>query len=418
MNPSGKIASISAKGFYSYVDHLMTNQNRPNYKMLEASAPVTSATVGGRLELGLKPSKNIMVYTGIDARNVAKDGIRQRLVKIMNGNPVEPPKLFEDKIWQDSWMNNVGLFAEGNFHLAEQWDLVAGVRLDHVISGADDPAEDFEELYGGIDTKTNWNGSITSTLRYLPINNIMLQLSLGRGQRSPDLLERYINHFQVGMDAYEYVGDPNLNPEINNQVDLTIFGSFGRFEIDINVFYSYLEQYITAIVDEDLPRKYMPQLEPVYAKRFINIDDAWQTGFDLNAGYQFTDYLKLTGGMYYTRAQNVDFNEPLPEIPPFAGIFSLLFKKQKVWTEFKGRIAASQEKVSESFNESETPGFEVFDLLAAYTPWKNITFSLQLKNIFNENYYEHLSRSYKNHSEQMMFYEPGRQFRIGLKLNF
>jgi iron complex outermembrane receptor protein len=81
-------------------------------------------------------------------------------------------------------------------------------------------------------------------------------------------------------------------------------------------------------------------------------------------------------------------------------------------------LVARQSKISTSFDESETPGFQVFDLLAAYTPFENLTFNLQLKNIFNANYFEHLSRPYKNQTEGMMFYEPGRQLRIGLKVNF
>ena len=94
------------------------------------------------------------------------------------------------------------------------------------------------------------------------------------------------------------------------------------------------------------------------------------------------------------------------------------YEKKKYWAEFKGRIVAKQDKVSESFDESESPGFNVFDLMAGYSPIKNIDISIALKNMFNANYYEHLSRPYKNLSESGMFYEPGRSFRVGVKLSF
>ncbi len=122
--------------------------------------------------------------------------------------------------------------------------------------------------------------------------------------------------------------------------------------------------------------------------------------------------------MYYTRAQNVDFNEPLPEITPLTGLFSLSFEKENYYIEWRGRIVAKQDKISESFDETETPGFQVWNLTAGYTPVKLLTFTLAVRNIFNANYYEHLSRPYKNLTEQNMFYEPGRQLKIGVKLSF
>ena len=120
----------------------------------------------------------------------------------------------------------------------------------------------------------------------------------------------------------------------------------------------------------------------------------------------------------YTRAQNVDFNEPLPEITPLTGLIAVKYEREQFWGEFKGRLVAEQDRVSTSFDESTTPGFNVFDLMAGYSPIKSIDLSFALKNIFDVNYFEHLSRPYKNLGEQGMFYEPGRSFRVGLKLRF
>ena len=415
---SEKLASINTKAYYTFVDHLMTNENRPNFMMVDAQAPVTSTTYGGRIELGLNASEKSMLFVGLDMRYVGKDGVRYRTVKIMNGNPLDPPREFTDKIWQDSWQYDIGGFAEASFTLNENWDLLAGGRLDYVKSGINDPAKDFEELYGDFDPDAEFNFNLTTSLNYNFGHHGLVQLSIGRGQRAADLTERYINHFTVGMDAYEYVGNPNLTSEINNQVDLLLRDTHGKFFWSADVFYSYMQNYITAIVDESIPRKYMPGTEPLYAKRFINIDKAWQTGFDAEIGYNFTDAFSAMIGAYYTLAENVDFDEPLPEIPPLTGLFSLKYEKPDYWGEFKGRIVAAQERVSESFNESTSPGFSVFDLVAGYSPIKNIDLTFALKNMFNANYYEHLSRPYKNQSENGMFYEPGRSFRVGLKLRF
>ncbi len=417
-NIGDKLSSINAKAYYTYVDHLMTNEDRPSFKAVDAQSPVNSSTYGGKFELGISPSNKSIVFVGMDLRSVAKDGVRNRIVKIMNGNPLDPPKEFTDLIWQDSWLHDLGLFAEANLLLNESWGLLVAGRLDYVKSGADNPAPDFEELYGEINPDAELNTSLTTSINYNFGENGLLQLSLGRGQRAAELLERYINHFTVGMDAYEYVGNPDLKSEVNNQADLTLKNINGKFIWSANIFYSNMKNYITAIVDESLPRKYMPGMEPLYAKRFINIDRSWQTGFDMEIGYSFAKDFSGMLGAFYTHAQNVDFDEPLAEIPPLTGLLSIKYEKEKYWTEFKGRFVAEQDRVSESFNESETPGFNVFDLMAGYSPIKNIDINFALKNMLNTNYFEHLSRPYQNQSETGMFYEPGRSLRIGLKLQF
>ncbi len=47
-----------------------------------------------------------------------------------------------------------------------------------------------------------------------------LFVAAARATRSPELTELFINHLSVGMDAYEYLGNPNLKSETNNQLDL------------------------------------------------------------------------------------------------------------------------------------------------------------------------------------------------------
>ena len=415
---SNKLMSLNAKAYYTFVDHLMSNEGRPSFMMTEAESPVNSTTYGGRLELGFKSSEKTMVFVGMDARAVAKDGVRYRKVKKMNGMPMDPPMEFTDLVWQDSWLYDVGIFSEANFMLSERWDLLIGARLDYVRSGANNPAPDFEALYGGIDPSSQWNFNITASINHYFGKNGQLQLSVGRGMRPASLVERYINHFTVGMDAYEYVGNPNLDPEINNQIDITIKDKPGRFFWKINGFYSKFTNFISAIVDESLPRKYMPGTEPLYAKRFINLDNAWQSGFDAELGYQISDAFSARVGAYYTYAQNVDFDEPLPEIPPFTGLFSVKYEKQKYFVELRGRMVAKQDRVAPSFDETETPGFNVFDLIGSYTPVKNLDLTFALKNMFNANYFEHLSRPYKNQTETGMFYEAGISFRAGIRFKF
>ena len=59
-----KVKSLSSKLYYSYVDHLMTNFNRPSFMMTEAESNVEATTAGGKIELKIVPNENWQFYSG------------------------------------------------------------------------------------------------------------------------------------------------------------------------------------------------------------------------------------------------------------------------------------------------------------------------------------------------------------------
>ena len=416
---SQKIESFSAKVFYSYVDHLMTNEGRPSFNMTDASSPVQSSTLGGKMELVIRPSEKIRIYTGVDANLIGREGNRTRIVKIMNGMMLPVPRTFEDKIWQDASLNDIGVFGEGKFKVASNLTLTAGLRADFISTGIDDPAADFEALYGGeIEDQNEVNISANASLKYQK-NGFQTQLALGRGVRTASMIERYINHFNVGVDPYEYVGNPFLNPEVNNQIELSFMKNFKFIELGASVFYSFLQDYISAEVNPDIPRKFMPTTPPVYAKQFINLDKAMQTGFELSFNVNIIDQLKFTSDFSYTYAENKDFDEPLPQIPPFMAILGLKFEERNYFFALSSRLVAKQDRISTTFMEQESPSFTTVDFRAGYEPVAGLSIGAAVLNMFDVAYYEHLNYSYKNSNILSgKIYEPGRNFTVFIKYSF
>jgi len=416
---SEKVESFTAKVFHSYVDHLMTNDGRPNFMMTEASSPVEVWTTGGKVELVLRPSDNSRIFTGIDANIIGREGDRTRIVKIMNGNVFPTPKVFTDKIWQDASLNDIGLFAEGKFKVMDYTTLTTGVRADFISTAIDDPAEDFEALYGGeISDKTETNISANISAKYQK-NGFQTQLALGRGVRTASMIERYINHFSVGVDPYEYVGNPNLDPEVNTQLELSFIKNYKSIELGASVFYSFLTDYIQPIVNEDIPRKFMATVPPVVAKQFMNIDKASQTGFEFTFNYKATDKITFTSDLSYTQAENKDINEPLAHIPPFMANLGVRFEDDKLWIALNSRLVSAQSRISDSFMEQESPGFETLDLRVGFEPYKDFSIGFAVLNIFDTTYYEHLNFSYSNSNILSgKIYEPGRNFTTYIKYKF
>ncbi|NLP56749.1 TonB-dependent receptor domain-containing protein [Lutibacter sp. B1] len=416
---SDKINSFAVKVFYSYVDHLMTNEERPSFKMTDAASPVESWTYGGKAELVLTPSEKTRIYTGIDVNLIDRKGDRTRIVKAMNGMMLPNPMTFVDKIWQDASLDDFGVFAEGNYKISNTTILTTGIRADFISTSLDDPATDFEAFYGGnIKDENEVNVSANASVKYQK-NGLQVQFAIGRGVRTASMIERYINHFSIGVDPYEYVGNPNLKPEVNNQLELSFLKKFETIEVGASIFHSFLRDYISAKVNTNIPRKFMPTSQPTYTKQFINIDKATQTGAEFTFNVKATDKLTFTSDVSYTYAQNEDLDEPLAQIPPFMANLGVKFEEKNFWTALNSRLVAKQSRVSKTFMEEETPSFGTVDFRAGVTPYKGLSIGVAVLNIFDRTYYEHLNYSYTN-SDTLSgrIYEPGRNFTTYIKYNF
>ena len=68
--------------------------------------------------------------------------------------------------------------------------------------------------------------------------------------------------------------------------------------------------------------------------------------------------------------------------------------------------------------ETPTESFDIIDFNLSYKPVEFITIGFGVDNIADVNYYEHTSRPYKNMDEKLMFFEPGRNFKLSLRIDF
>ncbi len=417
--------SITAKAYYSYVDHLMTNTDRPSFMMTAASSAVDATTAGGKMELNFNLNQALQVYGGIDILHIARDGGRTRTVKVMNGNPLPTPMMFFDKVWQDSYITDFGVFAEAKWFLTNSTIFTAGVRLDEVVSDIKDPEDDFAMMYN-LDKRSETNVSGTLSIKKLVSDKFTLEAAYGRGVRSANMIERYINHFTVGQDPYEYIGNPDLEAEINNQFEIGFKGfeplknGFNKFSYATSFYYSYFENYIVPIIDESLNRKYMPMLEPRHPKVFTNLDEAYKTGFEIMGQLDFLNDYFFKAEMFYIYTKNKDLKESLPLNPPFNASFIIGYEKEKYWLHAQFNATSKQNHIAKSFGETETNGYETLDLRLGLKSFQGITFGLAALNVFDQAYNNHLNFSFNNQEGFGMvpINDPGRNITAFSQYNF
>jgi len=419
---------IRFKAYLSDVNHEMDNKNRPFSDTVVAVSNIHARNMGGKFGVNLNVGK-AKIETGADYENIYKDGKRYKYLIMQPLLPVRT-----EDLWKNARIKNLGLFGEYTQSI-HRLDLVAAIRIDLNYAESDTllrKAMNGDMAYWNIDTKSNYtNLSASAGITWHISGQSQLTGSLGRGTRSPDMTERFIILLPVGYDNYDYLGNPALKPERNNEVDLGYRIDNNKFgQIEISGFYSYVTNYIsTELVP---PSEVKPQTKGVLGvKRFINIDKAMLSGFEftyvtpvsylwsvgLSAAYtagwnpEATRYI-------YENGQVVDEelikNDPLPEIQPFETNLKLGYRffKEKLNTTFRLRYAAAQNRVSVAFGEKKTPAFVNLGFDINYKFNKTLTVFAGVNNILNTAYYEHLNR--KIIGTDGPLYEVGRVFYANL----
>lgn len=395
--------------FGSFVDHLMDNLLKPlNPRPMNAQTYAQTYNYGGRTESVWLIGKG-KLFGGADLRVEGAKGTRTRefLMGPMAG------KILEDNAWQDSRIIKAGLF--GEYHLKTTvFNYVFSGRLEFNNGSINDPSDDFTQV--NAETEVNQiNPSLSFGLLKPFPTDIQLGLWLGRSQRSGSLTERYINYFPVGQDPYEMLGNPELSSEVNNQIDLTFEWKKEKTVINVDVFASYMQNYISSVIDTSLTPT-LPASPGV--RRYINIDDAFKTGFEISWVQQLPLGLQQQLGIAYTYAQDLVRDQPLPEIPPmdFRYVLAGSYFKNKLKPEIVFRYVTEQTRISSEFGESASPSFALLDVKIGYSITKMLKVNVGVNNLFNENYYEHLSRNVRGTMGPI--YAPGRNIYANLSFVF
>ena len=395
--------------FGSFVDHLMDNGlKQVTPRMMNMATNATTDNYGARTE-GIWHNKNAKLYTGADLRIENARGIRTREF-LMGPNA---GKTVHDNVWQNSQISKTGIFAEYQIP-HERYRLVVSMRADFNHASLSDPDQEFSQLYSET-SNTQFNPNLAlGGLRYFD-HDMTLGLWLGHARRSGSLTERFINYFTIGQDPYEMLGNPMLEPEKNNQVDLTYEWKTVRTTLNIDLFAAYMTDYITSVIDPDLIKK-MPSSPGV--RRYINIDQAFKTGIEFQWSQSLVKGLSHQFSMAYTYGQDLRLDEPLPEIAPLDFRYRLAgeFVKNKLMPEIGFRYVTSQDRISTEFGETFTPSFTLLDLHLQYRITPRIGVKASLNNLLDKAYYEHLNRSVAGTSSPI--YAPGRSLLVSFNVQF
>ena len=403
------LKSVTTTAYATFVDHFMDNRLKNlNPRMMNAETPATTSNIGGRSEAFFSwPATKL--YVGVDGRREEAEGTRKR--EFLMG-PMAGKTLF-DNAWQHGMITKASVFGEYRRSL-NAWAVIASMRLEMNRAQVKQASDVFLALYPdptADQINPSWSAGITRNWS----SRVSTSLWLGHSTRSASITERFINFFSVGLDAYEMVGNPTLKPEKNSQLDADFQFHHGGTSVIWSVYVAFLKDFISAERDTTLQVRIATSPG---VRRFVNIDDALMTGFELNVQQTLPARLKANLSIAYVYGQNTKLNTALPEIPPFDLRLSLSasYFNNKLKPELRWRMVMEQNRVSEEFSETKTPAFMLVDLVGNF----QINTKLQLRggvqNLLDEAYHEHLTRAL-NGSGGLPLLAPGRSFFVALSYN-
>jgi hemoglobin/transferrin/lactoferrin receptor protein len=231
-----------------------------------------------------------------------------------------------------------------------------------------------------------------------------LTLGLGSSFRSPSLEERFQ---YIDQGSVVRVGNPDLEPEKGQSIDLGIRHYSDNLKILSSFFYSYFNDLVVEVPGTFEGRNALIK---------TNIGEARIYGFDFSADYNFwRDYIFYTTASY-VKGDDITADGNLPEIPPLNGRVGFKFGLlDYLQTDISSTLFAEQNDVAEG--EITTPGYAVFNLLLNTLPIKfsNISFRIYsgVENIFDKGYRNHLSTT-----RGSITIEPGRNIFLKLAVDF
>ncbi len=395
--------------YATFVDHKMDNLSKSiEPRTMNAYTPAKTKTYGGKTE-GSWQTGNSKLFAGADLRIDKAEGKRER--EFIAGP--NAGKTFYDNVWQNGTISKSAFFAEYQRSVNDV-SLIFSGRFELNQSGIDDVATEFSKIYENTES-TQFNPSVSlGAIKHFG-GKISLGLWLGRAQRSGNMTERFINYLPVGQDAYELLGNPELNPEVNNEADLNLSYKSEKSAISVDVFASLLQDYISSEIDTSLVPKF-PTSPGV--RQFQNISKAFKTGFELSWRQSLTGFLDQRVSLAYTYGQNISKDEPLPEIAPLDFRYSLngSFFSGKLRPAISLRHVTKQDRISIDYGETKTPAFTLVDINLTYRISKIISTTAGIQNLLNETYYEHLNRTIGGTTPREIF-APGRNFFLSVTLD-
>ena len=358
---------------------------------------------GGRAVFTIGETNTVHSRIGADFRYEDQQIVENYDITINDPNyPFDDPNAFRTNL-PTSWVRDAGVFSEIIFPMSSYWTARIGGRLDFVQTDA--RPEDLDN-FGPTELSQSDTLYAFYVANDLDLNQYWgCRLGCGHSQRAPSLIDRYSDGLFLGIIQNGFsrvIGDPTLRKEELWQIDVGLDCDYDNFRGRANLFYSWVDDYITYEGNEVLSP------EGARLLRTVNTDLATLAGFELYGESRLTTHYTAFSSMNYVYATDQGISAPLWGIAPLDGRAGIRLHDESGgadWgIEFAARMVSRQDRlgvIRNAFDPTETieveqftPGFTIVDIRSYYNYTENISFIMGIDNLFDRNFLEHLDLRY------------------------
>ncbi|HEV7768832.1 MAG TPA: TonB-dependent receptor [Thermoanaerobaculia bacterium] len=253
---------------------------------------------------------------------------------------------------------------------------------------------------------SGFSGSVSGV--WVPNANYTASLSLSHSSRLPVAEELYFDGPHEATFQFQ-VGDPDLDVEQGNGLDLSLRKRTGRVTGEFSVFTQRFDGYIfqnpTGELEDEMP---------VFA--FAQVDANFrgaEAHADIALHHSDPNHLSLELSGDYVRAELADGRGDVPFIPPFRFGVGLRFQGQALFLLAEARHANGQNRISDF--ETPTPSYTMINTAIGYRFFFGQTvhdLMLRANNLTDELAYNHLNPL------KDVVPMPGRDFSLSYRLAF
>ena len=246
------------------------------------------------------------------------------------------------------------------------------------------------------------------------------ELSLGSmfTSRAPSIEDLYSDGPHLGVYNYE-IGLPELGAEHTYGLEASLGYMVDKTELKITSYQNYSPNYHLSKV---MGAGYEPGADWIewgsgsagwlYIYQMSGLE-VYIHGYESEFRYDLNDIISFDGSFSATRGRNLTDNSSLYYMPPDRILLSTEIKILPFSINLMHKKVFNQNRIG--LYESATSGYETYNLIGTYTirdSWAMHKIILQIDNIFDRKYYNHLSRI------KSIMPEKGRNIGLQYRLNF
>lgn len=386
----------------------LSSPNFPIFAGFSGSTVGNLTSTGGRVTVQYGELDELSLLAGVDARVIDQRvseyfTISPFYANASTGTFIPVPQNFATGMPRAT-MVNPGAFAETTVPWTTYFRSKLGARGDFVGTNAN-PATLPPNTGSLLPTGLSQTNGLYS---FYMVNQLDLNehwnanLSFGQAQRPPSLIDRYADGMFLGIIQSGYrrvIGDPNLRPERNWQIDLALNGNYENWRGYVRGYQSWVKDYIT--YSENAVR------DPTGAVLLntLNTPLAELRGFEAFNSFDLTPRITPFASAHYVYGIDQTIMQPLTQIPPLQGFAGVRFHDPnggaKWGLEAFATITREQSRpgVIRVTNvpgalfpiEMRTGGWTIYNLRGYWNVSKNMMVSGGINNIFDKSYITHLA---------------------------